>query len=386
MTIASPPSGAAPATRVPTVELHRHFEAGLRPAFIARLAEKNGVTSAKTRAGVVLEGVDPQDPASIERYYQQVAEGFAGPGGFARFIDSFGLPLSVLQSLEDLEAAAFDQLVDLADHGSLHTELRGSPVTYTATVDATVDEILDALTAGVERAFAERGASGTFIAAFSRQNGLGPEDGPVTKRQAPIVADAAARRFDPERPMGIDIAGFPEDAYPPRLFERALAPAREAGVPLTVHCGEQGVWPDFAAAPPALVLEAVEVLGARRIGHGTCLIKDASVRAALRERGVGVECCPRSNLKMGFLPSLREHPLKAFLDDGMLASIATDDPLMFGDFTVAELLDGCAHELGLDTAARWALAEHGLQTAFVSDARRAALLASLRATREAASA
>jgi adenosine deaminase len=383
MSVTSPP---AEHLVIPTVELHRHFEAGLRPALIARLAEKNGVSSAKTRAGEIIEGVDPQDPASIERYYREVAAGFAGPGGFARFIDSFGLPLSVLQSLEDLEAAAFDQLVDLAEHGSLHAELRGSPVTYTAIVPAPVDEILNALTAGVARAWTERRVSGTFIAAFSRQNGLGAADGPVTKRQAPIVADAVARRFDADRPVGMDIAGFPEDAYPPHLFERALAPAREAGVPLTVHCGEQGRWPDFAAAPPSRVLEAVEVLGARRIGHGTCLIQDADIRAALRERGVGIECCPRSNVMMGFIPALDHHPLRAFLDDGMLASVATDDPLMFGDFTVAELLDDTAAALGLDDEARFALAENGLKTAFVSDARRTTLLESLRARRAAAAA
>ena len=258
MAAASPPRkstvSSAAHTAIPTVELHRHFEAGLRPALIARLAEKNGVTAAKTRAGAVIEGVDPQDPSSIERYYHDVAQGFAGTGGFARFIDSFGLPLSVLQSLDDLETAAFEQLVDVTEHGSLHAELRGSPVTYAATVAAPVDEILDALTAGVDRAFTERGASGTFIAAFSRQNGLGPADGPPTGRQAAIVAEAVARRFDGEHPIGIDIAGFPEDAYPPRMFKDALAPAREASVPLTVHCGEQGVWPDFAAAPPSLVL------------------------------------------------------------------------------------------------------------------------------------
>lgn len=381
MSSSPPPSTSR--SSIPTVELHRHFEAGLRPAFIARLAAKNGVTSAKTRSGTIIDGVDPQDPASIERYYRDVAAGFAGEGGFARFIDSFGLPLSVLQSLEDLEAAAFDQLVDLAEHGSLHAELRGSPVTYAATVSAPVDEILDALTAGVERAYAERNASGTFIAAFSRQNGLGDPAGPAAKRQAPIVAEAVARRFDRDRPVGMDIAGFPEDAYPPRLFERALAPAREAGVPLTVHCGEQGMWPDFEAAPASLVLEAVEVLGARRIGHGTCLIQDAEVRTALRERGVGVECCPRSNLMMGFIPTLDTHPLRAFLDDGILASIATDDPLMFGDFTVAALLDDTAKALGLDAHAQWALADNGLRTAFVSDARRQALLAALDARRAA---
>ena len=82
---------------LPTVELHRHFEAGLSPECLARLATRHGVGEARTRAGVVLPGVDPQDPASIRRYYREVAEGFAEADGFPRFADSFGLPLSLLE-------------------------------------------------------------------------------------------------------------------------------------------------------------------------------------------------------------------------------------------------------------------------------------------------
>jgi adenosine deaminase len=73
---------------IPTVELHRHFEAGIRPETIARLAARHGVTEARTRSGPVVPGIDPQDPDSIRRYYRTVAEGLASPEGFARFVDS----------------------------------------------------------------------------------------------------------------------------------------------------------------------------------------------------------------------------------------------------------------------------------------------------------
>lgn len=368
-----------PFGQVPTVELHRHFEAGLTPETIAHLAARNGVTQVHTRQGVPEPDVDPQDPASIRRYYGRVAAGFKGPGGFARFIDSFGLPLSVLCSLEDLEQAAFQQVVELARQGSLHVELRGSPFSYQERIAAPLPEIIEAIARGVERAFAEEGASGTYLAAFSRQKGLGPVDGPAAGRQAPAVAAAAAAVHRPERPVGIDIAGFPEDAYPPRVFLEALAPAREAGVPLSVHCGEQGTAPSYADSPPELIVEAIQVLGARRIGHGTSLVASAEARAIVKAAGVGIECCPGSNLLMGFVPDLRLHPLRAFVEEGLLASIATDDPLMFGDFTVRELLARHGEILGLDDAACWRLAENGLRTAFVSDARRAALEARLAA-------
>ena len=355
---------------MPTVELHRHFEAGIRPETIARLAARHGLTEVRTRSGAVVPGADPQDPGSIRRYYESVAAGFGAPDGFPRFTDSFGLPLSVLRTLEDLEDAVVDQLVDCAGRGSLHTELRGSPFTYQEQIDAPAEDIAVALVRGVDRAWAEHAASGTFILAFSRQKGVGPPDAPPAQRQAAVVAALATALHRSDRPVGLDIAGFPETTYPPRAFEEALAPAREAGVPLTVHAGEQGRPPEFTGAPPALIVEAVERLGARRIGHGTSLAASPDARRLLRERGVAVECCPMSNAKMGFM-AVADHPLPLLLREGLIVSLATDDPLMFGPFTVAETFEAIAGPLRLGAADLLTLTRNGIESAFVTDSRRA---------------
>jgi adenosine deaminase len=365
----------------PSVELHRHFEAGIRPETIARLAARHGLTEVRGRAGQIVPGADPQDPESIRRYYGSVAAGFGAVDGFPRFTDSFGLPLSVLRSLEDLEETVFDQLVDCAGSGSLHTELRGSPFTYQEQMAEPLEEIAVALVRGVDRAWAERAVSGTFILAFSRQKGLAGPGAPPVQRQAEVVARLAAALHRHDRPVGLDIAGFPETTYPPRAFEAALAPAREAGVPLTVHAGEQGRPPDYAGAPPALIVEAVERLGARRIGHGTSLAASSEAREILRGREVAVECCPVSNAKMGFI-AVADHPLPLLLREGLLVSLATDDPLMFGPFTVAETFGEIAGPLGLDAAVLRTLTRNGIASAFVTDARRAWLRGRLAASRE----
>ena len=327
------------------------------------------MTEVRTRAGVVVDGVDPQDPKSIRGYYGEVARGFARPDGFDRFVESFGLPLSVLRSLEDLEEAVAGELADCAAAGSLHTELRGSPYTYREHVHAPLEEIAAALVRGVDRAWAERGVSGTFVLAFSRQKGLAAAGAPPGSGQAASVARLAAALHRADRPVGLDIAGYPETTFPPRLFEEALGQARDAGVPLTVHAGEQGMFPDFAGAPPALIVEAVESLGARRIGHGTSLVASPSARALMRERGVGVECCPVSNERMGFVPVAR-HPLPQLLGEGLVVSLATDDPLMFGPFSVTETFAAIAAPLGLPGPALLQLTRNGIESAFVTDERR----------------
>lgn len=356
---------------VPTVDLHRHFEAGLRPETIARLAARHHMTDVRTRSGAVVEDVDPQDPESIRGYYARIAAGFGEPDGFTRFADSFGLPLSVLLTLEDLEEAAYDQIADGAARGSLHTELRGSPFSYQEHVRASIDDIAASLVRGVDRAWRECRASGTFLLAFSRQKGLsGGDASDPARHQAPAIAALAARLHQADRPVGLDIAGFPEAPYPPRLFADALGPAREAGVPLTVHAGEQGRAPAYEGAPPSLIVEAIEVLGARRIGHATSLAASRDARRLVRERGVAVECCPVSNDRMGFVP-IAQHPWPLFLEEGLLVSIGTDDPLMFGPFTVAETFDLLAERPGLPGAWRMQLTSNGVETAFVSDERRA---------------
>jgi adenosine deaminase len=360
----------------PAVDLHRHFEAGLRPEAIARLAMRHGMTDVHTRAGILVEGVDPQNPDSIRRYYRDIAAGFGHPAGFVRFADSFGLPLSVMRTVEDLEEAAFDQIVDCAAHGHLHTELRGAPFSYQERVKAPIDDIAAALVHGVDRAWRERQASGTFVLAFSRQKGLGATAAGPAAYQAPVIAELAARLHRPDRPVGLDIAGFPEAPYPPRMFADALKPAREAGVPLTVHAGEQGHPPAFAAAPAALIVEAIADLGARRIGHGTALAASREARDLIRERGVAIECCPVSNDRMGFMP-LARHPLPLFLAEGLLASVGTDDPLMFGPFTVGETCEMMGAALTLPDGWRERVAANAIASAFVTAERRAWLVGQL---------
>ena len=121
-------------TAMLTVELHRHFEAGPdarddRPA--GRAAPRH--RGAHARRALSVAASIRRTPRRSARYYASIAAGFGLPDGFTRFHQSFGLPLSVLRTLEDLEQAAFEQVVWCAERGSLHTELRGSPFTLPGT-------------------------------------------------------------------------------------------------------------------------------------------------------------------------------------------------------------------------------------------------------------
>lgn len=348
---------------IPTAELHRHFEAGMSPETIARLAQLNRVTEVRLRSGQIITEVDIQSPESIADYFERIATGFNKPGGFAAFLNSFGLPLSVMKSIEDLEFGANTQILEQYKAGSILTSLRGSPFTYQEYVGDSIENIMLAIQRGVEKAYKDVGAVGEVIACFSRQKSA----------QGPAVVQTVAKLHSEDKPMGIDIAGTPENTYPPSMFETMFAPLKEAGVPVTVHAGEQGKAPDFADAPSYFVRDAVEKLGARRIGHATSIKADFELRELLAERDIGIEASPISNDRMGFIP-MRHSPIKQFLNECLLVTANSDDPLMFGVQGTRDMLEKYGWQMGLCPQDVRRMTKNAVMTAFINPARRRELL------------
>lgn len=361
---------------VPTVDLHRHWEAGMSPETIAIIAQRNRITELKTPDGKVIQGVDPQNPESVRAYAKSIVDGFKGPNGFTNFLTAFRALSSVLKTEEDVEFAIFEQLREEQAAGSIHTELRGSPASLIKPLGGvSLEKIILAMQSGVDKAYRELGMSGTLITCFSRDKGIGdPKD--ILKNQAENLVRALLNSaiHDADRPIGLDIAGAPEIKFPPEKFKDVLAPAMEAGVPITVHAGEQCKPPDFAGAPASFIGDAVLELNAKRIGHAVSLMDPAAgdVRELVRDHGVGIEACPPSNDKMGIV-GLDGHPLKGFLAEGILVSIATDDPLFFGVASVREMLMKHGVTLGLTPQDALQLTKNAIQTAFVTEKRRAEL-------------
>lgn len=362
----------------PTVDLHRHWEAGMSPEIIAIIAQRNHITELKTVDGQAIRGVDPQNPESVRAYAKSIVDGFKEPNGFTNFLTAFRALSSVLKTEGDIEFAIFEQLREEQAAGSIHTELRGSPASLIKPLGgASLERIILAMQAGVDRAYKELGMSGTLITCFSRDKGIGdPND--VVKNQAPNLVKALLDPsvYDSDRPIGLDIAGAPEIKFPPAMFSKVMTPARRAGIPITIHAGEQCRVPDFSEAPASFVRDAVLDLGAKRVGHGVSLMDNSKVangaKKLMKHTGIGIEACPVSNDLMGFV-SVDKHPLKGFLDEGLLVSIATDDPLFFGVASVREMLIKHGAALGLTPQDALQLTRNAIQTAFVTEKRRAEL-------------
>jgi adenosine deaminase len=344
---------------IPTAELHRHLEAGLSPETIAILGQKNRITQIKSSKGEILP-VDPQDPDSIRTYYKNLIPGLTTPDGFMKFLASFAVPLSVIKSLEDLSEATRRQVLEQAAKGCLHLELRGSPYTYQSSIkdNPPYEEIIGAIRSGMGKAYDETEASASYIACFSRQKA-----GQFGKE----VVDTVVKTNTADSPIGIDIAGV-EPGFPPSKFKDILAPAIEAKVPMTIHAGEQSPPPNFKETPASFIREAID-LGAKRIGHGTSLISDMELMEYCRQNGIHIEACPESNQALGYMP-IASHPLGKFLRYGLSASVSTDDPLMFNDNSVRELLKNNMEALKITPDDVAQMTRHAINAAFVSEKRR----------------
>jgi adenosine deaminase len=116
---------------------------------------------------------------------------------------------------------------------------------------------------------------------------------------------------------GLDLAGN-EAEFPAGPFVGVFKEARQAGLHLTIHAGEWG--------GPENVRFAIEDFDAERIGHGVRVLEDQAVTDLARERGTIFEVCVTSNYQSGVVPALDAHPLKRMFEEGLNATINTDDP------------------------------------------------------------
>lgn len=257
-------------------ELHRHLDGSLRMETLRALAAPLGV----------------EVPDEV---------GFFPGMGLQAALDRFALTLSVLQQPEAVTRVAAEMCQDARDEGTGWLEIRFAPVLHTE-AGASIEDIIDAAAEGLSP------EAGLILCGLYGQP---PE---LLER----YVEAARRR---PRVVGLDLAGGPSSGDSWRLedYARPFALARDLGLGRTVHAGE--------GRPPAEIRIAIEVLHAQRVGHGTTLLEDPAVLELVLERQITIEACPTSNMQVGAIPSIDDHPLPRWLALGVRACVCTDNTL-----------------------------------------------------------
>ncbi len=316
---------------LPKAHLHLHLEGAMRPATLLDLAADHGVA----------------------------APSLAGDGSFATFLRIYTAACQVLRSADDLARLVREVAEDAAVAGAVWVEPSEWPTAGMAErvglsgEEAVVEVLLDA----AHRAERDTGVGVGLMVAANRER---PPD------EAVALAHLAARHGG-QGVVSFGLAGD-EVCGRPELFADAFASARAAGLIAAPHAGE--------LAGPDSVRGAVDALGAHRIQHGVRATEDASLLRRLANEHICLDVCPTSNVQIGVVPRLEEHPLPALLAAGVPVSLNADDPLVFG----AGLLDEykLAREgLGLDDAALAGIAACSIRASGAPESTKAAALAGI---------
>ncbi|HOW92146.1 MAG TPA: adenosine deaminase [Anaerolineaceae bacterium] len=321
---------------IPLVELHRHLDGSIRLSTILDLGlQHNLPLPART-----LEGLRP---------YVQVS---TPQPGVMKFIEKFEWMTGVLVDYDACRRVAYENVEDAYNEGIDYIELRYSPWFMAEAHRLRPEGVVEAVTDGI------RAGERNFPIKVNQLGILSRHYGPEIAMQELDAQLRFAHEF-----AGLDLAGD-EARYPGEWYTEHFKRARDAGWHITAHAGE--------AAGARSIWQAVTELGAERIGHGVHAPEDARLMDFLRDKGIGIECNLTSNVQTSTVSNYPSHPLRLFLEKGILASINTDDPGISA-INLHYEYEVAAPKAGLTPEMIRQAQENALNTAFLTEAEKNAL-------------
>jgi adenosine deaminase len=277
------------------VELHQHVDGSIPVRTTWSLMKKRGL--------------NPVGSIGEMRRLLQLQSG--EEGSLLAYLDKFHYPMWITQFYENITQVTLDIIDTVWKQGVRLLELRYSPAIHTFG-GLSLRQAIRAVLSGMNRAARRHpGLEVGLIVISMRQHG--PHIAKIIARQALAEAQHLHRRTGV---VGFDLAGA-ERGNPPPLFREAYEMARLGGLGLTVHAGED--------EGPRRIWEAIDVLGADRIGHGCSAITDRPLLRRLARDGILVECCQTSNYQTGAATRDKPHPIHTFLEHDIPVAICTDN-------------------------------------------------------------
>lgn len=323
-------------SKLPKVELHVHLEGSVRPETLRELAANKSWLRREVTKWI------SERREQVFRYRD-----------FQGFLNAFGIISLLLKAPEDYALATTRLAEWLAAQNVRYAE-----VTFAAGVvlwkKQSVEETFEAVARAAEEAEARPGVRLRWIFDPIRHFGV--------EHTREVLGWAI--RFRDRGVVAFGIGGD-EARGPAELFVDIFREAREAGLRLVAHAGE--------AVGPESIRKAVELLGAERIGHGLTAIQDPEVMALLRDRRIPLEVCPTSNVATGLVPRFEDHPLPRYLEAGLVVTLNSDDPAMFGTSLQEEFVKSAA-AFSLTRQQIVGLCENAVRSSFLPKAEKQPLL------------
>ncbi|MEV8567991.1 adenosine deaminase [Streptomyces sp. NPDC051322] len=321
---------------LPKAELHVHHVGSASPRIVAELAARHP------------DSVVPSDPEALADYFTFT--------DFGHFIEVYLSVVDLIRTPEDVRLLTYEVARDMARQNIRYAELTITP--YSSVRRGIPEQaFMEAIEDARKAAEAELGTILRWCFDIPGEAGL--ESAVETARLALDLRPEGLVSFG----LGGPEIGVGRPQFKP-FFDRTIA----AGLHSVPHAGE--------TTGPQTIWDALHQLGAERIGHGTSAVQDPELLAYLAEHRIALEVCPTSNIATRAVATLDQHPIKEMVDAGVLVTVNSDDPPMFGTDLNNEYLIA-ARLLDLDEQGTAALAKNAVQASFLDETGKAQLTAEI---------
>lgn len=263
-------------TNMPKVELHVHLDGSVRPSTIAELTNKN-----------------ESDIYNYTIAYEKCLD-------LNDYLTKFTLPISIMQTKENLERIAYELACDLKKDGVIYAEVRFAPLKH-INKGLNKEEVVDSVLKGINKSDIDI----NLILCMMRD---------MSYKENKQVIDLAYKYKD-KKVVAIDLAGA-ESLYPTKDFKNLFEYAKKINIPYTIHAGEaEGI---------ESIKSAIE-FNTKRIGHGVRIVEDTSLIDIIKKDNILLEICPTSNIQTNVVDTYENHPLKTLYKNNCLVCINTDN-------------------------------------------------------------
>ncbi|MGG7057710.1 adenosine deaminase [Clostridium nigeriense] len=274
---------------LPKIELHCHLDGSLRVETVIELAKKENINLESYEYDHVKKLL------SVEENCSSLDE----------YLEKFDLPNMVLQSKENLRRAAYELLEDASKENIKYIEVRFAPIFHLKN-GLSLEEVIESVIEGIKDAEKDYDINGNIIVSCIR--GLGLEH----------VYDSieAGSKFIEKGVVAIDLAAAEKEDFAYDYID-AMKLAKKKGFRITIHAGETGFGKN--------VRDAINLLGAERIGHGVFIYNDKDAYKLVKENKITLEMCPKSNIDTKAVNKYNDHPIYNYYKDDIKVTISTDN-------------------------------------------------------------
>jgi adenosine deaminase len=325
----------------PLTDLHRHLDGNIRLTTIWQLAQEHSI-------------VLPADSLEKLKTKVQIQQKTTD---LLAFLEKMELGVSVLASEQACFRIAYENIEDAKLAGLDYVELRFSPVFMAQAHNLQIDQVVDAVIAGCKAGTKQYGVPVNLIGILSRSYG-----------EATCHQELQALLRAKDDIVALDLAGD-EKGFPAIRFKQHFKLARDAGWNITVHAGE--------ADGPHSIRQAIDELGATRIGHSVAAREEPHLMDFMANNNISIECCLTSNFQTGACTNIADHPIKTFMERGIVVTLNTDDPGVSG-IEIADEYKLAREVVGLSAEQLAQIQLNGVEVAFAADSVKRELLSQLR--------